>query len=386
MKICIVVGVYPNLSETFVRSQVEGLARRGHEVEVLCRHVNAGAGGCVVRIRRWWGPLSALSAPVEMLSYRLGHKAQRMLDQIHRQYFRRFDVILAHFGHTGARVASTLAGMERAPPLVTIYHGYDVATVAHENGMWRYRQLFDVGALHLPVNDAFRDMLVAGGAPPKRTVVHRVGTEFRPAAPAPDQPATGMRFLSVCRLTEKKGITYAISALERLAKDRPDLDWRYEIVGAGELDELLRRQASASTVSDRIVFLGAQPHQEVKRLMQVADVFLLPSVTAENGDSEGVPVSLMEAMASGVLVVSTSHSGIPELVEDGESGFLAPERDVGALAAKIAAAADAAGNPTIRRAAADRIEHYFNSDVQLEELERLLNGVGRHRVLSEEYA
>lgn len=377
MKICVVVDIYPKLSETFVKAQVEALAARGHEVEVLCRRIGDRSENSTVPIRRWWGALSFLNAPIGLLSYRLSHRVTRSLDRLNADYLSGFDVVLAHFGYTGVRVACTLARMNPGLPLATIYHGHDVSTVAHaDDAMSLYDELFRVGALHLPVNEVFCRIMVDAGAPPERTVVHHVGAPLDTFTFTHRGPTTGpLQILSVCRLTEKKGIKYALAALEQFAEDHPDVDWRYQIVGTGELEEALRNQAATLRVANRINFLGAQPHEEVRRLLKEADMFLLPSVTARNGDSEGVPVSLMEAMASGVLVVSTCHSGIPELVEDGVTGFLASERDVDSLADRIAAAAESKDAEAIARAAAAKVQKDYNQDEQLDELERLLKSI-----------
>ncbi|MFW5642341.1 MAG: glycosyltransferase [Roseicyclus sp.] len=376
MRICVVAEKYPLLSETFVRAQVEGLAARGHEVEVLCSEAMADGPGGGPGVRRRWGVFAAANRPVGRAAPRLRHKAWRLMDRLDAGYLSGFDAVLAHFGYQGARVASALRGAPRAPPLVTIYHGHDVATVAHDGAMWIYDELFRTGALHLAVNDAFRRTLVAAGSPADRTLVHRMGISadafaFRQR----DWSERPLRILTVGRLTEKKGIACAIEALGHLARRHPQIDWRHEIVGTGELEEALHRQAAASPVAGRIAFLGARPHDEVRHRLDAAHIFLLPSVTAANGDAEGVPVSLMEAMSSGALVVSSAHSGIPELVEDGVTGFLAPERDAAALALRIAAAARVAEPGRIARAAREKVGRDFDAARQMDRLEDLLAGL-----------
>jgi colanic acid/amylovoran biosynthesis glycosyltransferase len=84
-----------------------------------------------------------------------------------------------------------------------------------------------------------------------------------------------------------------------------------------------------------VKLLGWKQQQEITELLAQAHIYMAPSVTSRNGDREGIPVSLMEAMACGMPILSTMHSGIPELVEHGRSGFLVPERDADALAEKL---------------------------------------------------
>ncbi|MBS1302166.1 glycosyltransferase [Loktanella sp. SALINAS62] len=380
MRICIVADRFPLLSETFVIAQVKGLSARGHDVEVLCRETDSDWPDGNATVRLHWGKFAALNGPVQKLDTQRRHKAWRIMDRLDTAYLATFDVIIAHFGYEGARTAAVLRRLQQAPPLVTIYHGHDVSTVAHNGDMWIYKELFRTGALHLTVNAPFRAALVAAGAPAERTQVHHMG--ISPEAfvfEQRDWSARPVHILTVGRLTEKKGIGDAITALERFAVDHPGIDWRHDIIGTGELDAELRQQAAASPVADRITFLGARPHDEVRSRLQAAHIFLLPSVTAANGDAEGVPVSLMEAMSAGALVVSTDHSGIPELITDGHTGFLAPERDTDAIAAKIAAAALCADPAQIAQAAAAQVHRAFNTNHQLDALEQLLTGLCARR-------
>jgi colanic acid/amylovoran biosynthesis glycosyltransferase len=380
VKVCLVADTFPRLSETFVIQQAAGLAARGHEVGVLASALDRpgaarvpGLGACRAR----WGPLAPLAAKGAHLSDRMRHRMRVALDPLDRAFLRRYDIILAHFGYEGLRVAELAARHGPLPPLVTIFHGHDVATVRHDGAMALYRPLFARGALHLAVNRPFRDALIEGGAPAERTRVCHMGVATD-EIPFLERVAAGpVSILSVCRLTEKKGIADALRGLRELRGRRPELDWRYRIIGDGEQAGELRALAHALAIDDRVEFLGARPHEEVKRRLSEADVFLLPSVTAANGDAEGVPVSLMEAMASGALVVSTRHSGIPDLVEDGVSGFLAPERDPRALSVALEAAAVPQDRAAVARAARRRVEAEFDLATQLDTLEELLAGVLR---------
>ncbi|RYG85490.1 MAG: colanic acid biosynthesis glycosyltransferase WcaL, partial [Alphaproteobacteria bacterium] len=257
------------------------------------------------------------------------------------------------------------------PPIVTIFHGHDVGT-AHQTGeVGQYQNLFRLGSRHLPVNARFREILIANGAPVERTHVHHMGIDVA-AIPFErrDWTLRPLQILSVARLTEKKGISSALMALAKVRGQRPELSWRYNIVGEGELREDLGVLSAELGLTDSVDFLGARPHAEVRLLLAKTQLFLLPSVTAGNGDVEGIPVSLMEAMASGAIVVSSIHSGIPELVEDGVSGLLAPERDVDTLAMKLLATAD---HPDSMDAMAwnarQTVESEFNATVQMERLE-----------------
>lgn len=369
MKICFVVNQFPSLSETFVLDQIAGCVERGMEVSVLCNEDlfrrGAAAGpipsqALAGRIARWWGPLGRFRPQLRRWLGPVWDKSSTLLDVLDAGKLRGFDVIVAHFGANGLRVARAMKRRRLAAPLVTIFHGSDVAIPIRDGSLSRYRVLFEQGALQLPVNGYFRDRLVEVGAPPASISVHHMGVRpaelpFRSRSWAEEPVA----FISVCRLTEKKGIEYALRALAQL----PRTDWRYDIIGGGELQAGLSALARELGVADRVAFLGPRPHAEVKQRLAGAHVFVLPSVTAADGDMEGIPVALMEAMASGLVVASTLHSGIPELIEHGRTGFLAPERDVPALAANLAWILDhPAECAVIAQAARQKVEADFNAD------------------------
>ena len=126
---------------------------------------------------------------------------------------------------------------------------------------------------------------------------------------------------------------YAIRAIAKVAARYPDLE--YKIGGDGPLKNYLQGLIDSLNLSEKVKILGFQMQENVRKLIEDADLFLAPSVTSQDGDIEGIPVAIMEAMARGLPILSTRHAGIPELVEDGESGFLVPERDPNALAEKL---------------------------------------------------
>jgi colanic acid/amylovoran biosynthesis glycosyltransferase len=145
--------------------------------------------------------------------------------------------------------------------------------------------------------------------------------------------AEPMRILTVGRLVEKKGVEYAIRAVAQ-ARER-GLEVHYDIVGDGPLRQALSSLIDELGVRQHVVLHGARDSRFIREAMSEAHLFMLTSVTAANGDQEGTPNSLIEAQATGLPVVSTRHSGIPEAVLDGKSGVLVAERDVAALTAVL---------------------------------------------------
>jgi colanic acid/amylovoran biosynthesis glycosyltransferase len=182
--------------------------------------------------------------------------------------------------------------------------------------------------------------------------------------------------LTVGRLVEKKGLEYAVRAVALARRTCPNL--RYEIIGDGPLRPALGELVDKLNLAPIVSLLGAADCDFVRRKMAATDLFMLPSVTANDGDQEGIPVSLMEAQACGLPVLSTRHSGIPELVADGESGFLVAERDVEALASRLTYLIEHPESwPRMGRAGRTIVESRFN----IEALNRDLLQIYEHAIL-----
>ncbi|NVO57340.1 glycosyltransferase [Rhodobacteraceae bacterium B1Z28] len=377
MKICFCVSSFPALSQTFVTSQVLHAVRQGHQVTVACKSFDHGTPLAPdqehdlhnVRIVIWppKRPDFLRTLPTRL--------SDRMAARLDRSAWRRqidADIVVAHFGYRGAAVERAQRGWKRRPRLVTVYHGRDVSVEYQRDAMSRFRNLFAEGDLHVTVNAQFGGCLVECGAPKARVETRHLGIPVSKYPFSTPSFHTPMRFLSVCRLVQKKGLGTAIEALALLRDRQPDIDWRYDIGGDGPLLDELRAKVMRKHLQDRITFLGALPHQNVLRRMTDADVMLVPSCTADDGDQEGIPVTLMEAMALGTLVCTTRHSGIPELVEHGETGLLSDERDAEGLYRNILFLAQDSDWATILAdAARHKILSDFNEDRQnLQFLER----------------
>jgi len=242
-------------------------------------------------------------------------------------------LIHAQFGLSGA-LALPLARSLKLPLLVH-FRGAD-ATIPESVAKWsslnhwiyfrRQQALQRQARLFLTVSAFIQTKLLEQGFPPEKVRVHYSGidvTQFQPDPTVPRQPVV----LFVGRLTEKKGCEYLIRAMAAVQKTLPEV--QLIIIGDGSLKRDLEQLAAATLKSYQ--FLGFQPVAVVKSWMNRASLFVAPSVTAHQGDSEGLPNVVLEAQAMGLPVVSTVHAGIPEAIVQGETGFLAPERNSEAL-------------------------------------------------------
>lgn len=284
-----------------------------------------------------------------------------------------YDVIIAHFGNN-AVVANKLRQMNiLSGKLFAVFHGFDISS-HHilKQYLSDYRELFHSDTLALPVSRLWAEKLQSLGCPEDKIKVHRMGIDlgkfnFLRKSGSLESP---IKIVSVARLTEKKGIYFAIQAIYELAQQ--GIQVNYKVIGTGPLFGSLKALINELQLTDYVELAGFQNQQCIHEALEDADLFLLPSITAANGDMEGVPVSLMEAMAKGILCLSTQHSGIPELITDQQSGFLVPERDSHALGEAIKELFSRDDLETIRLNARSTIETHFNLDKLGTELAQLI--------------
>jgi colanic acid/amylovoran biosynthesis glycosyltransferase len=243
-------------------------------------------------------------------------------------------VVHAHFGPIGCEMIpiARTAGL----PLVTSLYGVDAAVLPYLP-QWRsrYERLFREGNLFLAEGPEMRKKVIAAGAPAGRTLIHPIALDLMKYPRwAPDGQAT---VLFVGRFVEKKGLVDAIAAFGRARAMVPRA--RMTIVGGGGGEDEARALCSQLGLGESVEFVGMRPHADVIRRLTAAAVFIHPSVTAADGDSEGgAPTILLEAQAIGTPIVTTRHADIPHVVPAGPAVWLTGEHDVDALGRALVAA------------------------------------------------
>ncbi len=266
----------------------------------------------------------------------------------------------AHFASHPAAAAFVIHRLTGIPFSFTA-HGSDLHRDRH-----MLAQKVAEAAFVVTISDFNRDLIVAecGEAYRDKIAVIHCGVDtaaFTPAhrsASASGRPGR-LQILCIGTLHEVKGQLHLVEACRRLDAQGVSLDCHF--VGEGPDRVRLERQATTAGLADRVHFHGAKSRCEIIDLLRQADIVAAPSVPTRSGRREGIPVVLMEAMASGVPVVASRVSGIPELVEDGETGLLVPPGDAAAVAAAIARlAADDAFRGRLARAAREKVEREFD--------------------------
>lgn len=276
-------------------------------------------------------------------------------------------LVHSHFGPVGWRDVAPCF-LSRAAHVVTFY-GTDVVKVPRSSPRWlrRYEQLFAHVDVVLCEGEHMAQEIIALGCHPTKVEVHRLGIEVDQIATAERGLSSGepIRVLMAASFREKKGYPYGLRALGLLRRE-----FRFEVTiigdGSPEARKDLEVVIGESGLGDRVHFCGFLAHSRMIEKARKHHIFLCPSMTAKNGDTEGgAPVILIDVMATGMPVVATRHCDIPNVVMDGVTGFLAPERDVPALAEQLSRMFRSHAQwPAMGNSARARVESEFNARVQ----------------------
>jgi len=361
VKIVVVVSDFPKVTETFVAANVLHYLSQGHDAQVfhlkpfrqdevvhdhtrpvvergftfpwiggasavalawgLLRRPGAVLGAVTAIFRAFWAEPRPLLASLAILpkALALGRLARAQgVDHIHAEF--------AGYPATAAWIAARVSGV----PFSFSAHMHDIfVTQGLLVDKARAARFVRV------ISDYNRRFLAAlPGFPAEKLHVLRCGVTLSAPAPLPPAPGRGqaLRILYVGSLIPRKGVAHLLRAVAAL----PDrIDWRLDILGGGPEDDRLRVLATRLGLGERVRFRGPQAAPAVRAAMQAAHVVVVPSVTDADGQSEGIPVVLMEALAEARPVIASNLSGIPELVRDGETGWLAAPGDADAIAAAL---------------------------------------------------
>ncbi|MHB9107429.1 MAG: glycosyltransferase family 4 protein [Armatimonadota bacterium] len=359
MRIACVVGTYPTASETFIAREVEGLRARGHRVDIYS--LFAPAEGPADGVAYGWTPAERL------LRKALPKTAVKMLASRWNEQFRAYGVqaVLAHFGSQPSTVALQAAG---DLPFFLSLHARDLYVEAEglDEKLSRTAAVVTCTRANLQYlqeyfpHSAERIHLVYHGLPPSWL-----------DAPVPQRkraPGEALRILAVGRFVEKKGFAVLPAACALLRKR--GIPFAACIVGEGPLAAAL--EADCRRLDLKVEFPGWLPEAELRQAYAAADVFCCPSAIAPDGDRDGLPNVLVEAMATGLPAVGSHISGIPEAIEHEATGLLVPPGDAAALAEALARCADPALRVRLGTHAAAYVREHFNADRGLDQLERLL--------------
>lgn len=267
-----------------------------------------------------------------------GHTGTRLVTRGIARYLRRegVRVVLAQFGPVAIDYMDACG--ETGIPLVVHFHGYDVykRSTLTEFG-WAYPRLFAMAGAIVAVSHDMMDTLAAMGAPREKLFWSPCGvdtTAFHGADPAAAEPL----IVYVGRFVPKKAPQNALLAFHHVAQRRPDA--RLLMIGDGPMLDPCRHLCESLGLQSRVEFTGASSPTEIAARLRTARVFVQHSIVDDDGNAEGTPVSVLEAGATGLPVVSTRHKGIMDVVVQGETGFLVEEGDIERMGEHLLALCD----------------------------------------------
>ena len=279
-------------------------------------------------------------------------------------------VLHIYFGNIAVQLLPVLRTIRW--PVVVSFHGAD-AGADLESPAYRelMQEVFKLSTLVLARSDSLLDRLRSAGCPEEklrlqRTAIPLWGVKFKERE---IPPAEGdWRLFQACRLVEKKGLPVSLEVFKNILSEHPNT--RFQIAGTGPLEEQLKRQCQTLGISDRVDFLGFLDQKEIRKKAYRSHLFLHPSQMGADGNQEGVPNAMLEAMGTGLPAIATRHGGIPEAITHAESGMLSDEKDVEDLTKNaLAAMADPELYRKISTGARKAIEDKFEFEIQIRKLE-----------------
>lgn len=370
LRLVYVIGTYPLLTMTYVDREIRALRQWGVELQILAVHrqdasipLSADQRGSLQEGTIYLLPVNWLRFVISQLYFAILHPQHyfktliylltrphprgtaryltprfmtllHFIEGVYAAYLlrgRQFEELHAHTADRAATIALVVGRLLDKPYSLSIHAGHDIFV----NPILLAEKI--VEARHVATctayNKTYLENLIGQDLWHKISHIHH-GLDLPKYQPQPSASNGRPKILSVGRLSEKKGLVHLIRAC-RILKDR-EYDFTCHIVGDGPQRSELRGLIEQLSLEDTVHLRGVLPHEEVIENYRQATLFVLPCIKSKDGDMDGIPNVLPEAMAMQVPVVSTDISGIPELVHDQVNGLLAPPGDDDALAAAMA--------------------------------------------------
>jgi len=299
---------FPKIHDICMLNQITGLLGKGHRVIIKALKL-----GDTKNLQK------------DVIKYQLLSKT--IIGNDFPKNLNDYDIVVFQLGHKAVNIKKTHNFKGK---VVICLRGYDITGFIKDN-LHAYDEFFNTCDLFMPVCEAFKTTLQKLGCNPHKIIVHHSGIDCNSFAfKARTIPKTGtINILSAGRYVEKKGFIYSIIAVTHLIKKYPRI--RYTIIGDGELKQKYTRLINKLGMRGKITLVNWYPHEEYIKVLDRSHIFIVPSVTANDNDQEGIPNVLKEAMAMGLFVIGTDHSGNSELIQNNVSGFLVPERSASSI-------------------------------------------------------
>ncbi|MCA9810812.1 MAG: glycosyltransferase [Candidatus Dadabacteria bacterium] len=387
MKILYVLDSFPKLSETFILNEITELLKRNVQIEILALNdpnetvVNTDVTKFnLPNLTRYFHlpPISKLN-PTFCLTPSFYVKLCRSYNSYgssfnfkhlirlcyYSHYYKNVDIVHAHFAYRAAIVGMQISNLLHKPFTFTA-HAYEIFDKNHYSKTRLSTLSKAANKIFTP--SAFNKNYIVGetGVSEEKIEIIRATIAFGKFddVKSSDPPFDTIRIISIGRFMEKKGFEYLIKAIKIVIESHESVE--LILIGEGELQSKLIDFTSKLGLDDKVKFMGARSNEECIEELGRSDIAVLPCVIAENGDMDVCPLTLQEAMAMGIPVVSTEIGSIKELIEDRKEGILVRERDESTLAEAII---ELIRNPKLRKymgsKGKEKIIKEFNINTQI---------------------
>jgi len=396
MNILYYLGSFPRLSKSFILNEIYELEKKGHNV-IVCSIKNPGESIKHQEYEEIDIPIYYIGTPtyldmIQLFSFKvlnlkvLKHTFYNasLKDHVINLYRAKqsikfienleleIDHVHSHFATIRRFPAKYVASYFKVPFTITT-HAFDL----YREPVGAYTQSLLKKADSIVTISKYNKNYIQNQFT-KETPINVVRAGIRPEKFTPSEINVENRILTVCRMVEKKGLTYAIEAMKEVVKKIPEVE--YHIVGSGELKEELEKKVKQLNLYDNIKFLDNVDDKRLIKEFDEAECFLLPCIVAKSGDRDGIPVVLMEAMAMKTPPLSTTVSGIPELIDHEENGLLVEPRNSDEIAeALLGLLKDEEKVKDLSQKARKKIINDFNISNEVDKLESIFEEVGKSR-------
>lgn len=352
MRVFFFVDTFPKRSETFILQQITGLLDSGHDVRIIA-YAQGGINETQPDVERYQlldrltiiplikNPFALAAKAVPFYAHRMtklwcypfskfGLLMLAYAPYIYDADISHKDVVICNFGPNGIKAANMIR-FGKDFKLITIFHGYDLSSFIKAEPGNIYKDVFELSTSILSISNFWIDKLVELGCDGSKIKLYRMGVDASKFSISEHIKRPSFDFVSTGRLVEKKGFAYAIEAFA-MARPKMRRNTRYLIIGDGPLKQDLHQLIVKLDLEEHVLLLGTKDSSQVQEILQTSSAYIMPSVTAKNGDMEGIPVSLLEAQAMQLPVIATDHSGMKEGFEKDLSGLLVKESNIDQLA------------------------------------------------------
>ncbi len=361
MRIAYFVDGFPLVSETFVLAQVAGMIQRGHDVTIFANRIVEQRvrhpllerynlmdkvivrpmvpENRLLRLHRGFatlltgaaaGRIGRALATLNIFRFGLGALGMNLLIRA-GAHFRQgdFDVLHCQFGQLGIEVAKLCNCGVLSGSLVTSFRGADATITGFQRGN-KFANLFATGDRFLAVSDSIRENLLELGCPADKIEVLRSGVDLSTFSyRGRTELHSPLRLVTIGRMSPSKGIEYSLDAVRDLVNEGFSISYR--IIGNGPSRQDLIDYAAELDLGSVVSFENAVDVNKVAEILRDSDILVAPSIVASNGQTEGIPNVIKEAMASGVPAIGTDVGGVAELIDHGKNGFLVRQKDSDAI-------------------------------------------------------